>query len=266
MDFDAFERSSWEGRAEAYERGFALMTAHLVEPLLNSAAVGPRTRLLDVGCGPGPVTAAALALGARVTSVDADLDMAELVARRHPHTEVRVAVLPDLPFPDESFDAVIGNFVVNHTGDPAAAARELHRVLRPGGTIALTCWKYPEHRAGAVFSEALRSAGADHPADVPTESPFSAYAEPTPFARLLAEAGFEGAAADTLRWTHRVDPGVWWADVLAGTALTGTVIARQGPATIDRIRAEYDRIVAGYATPDGRVALPACALLAHAVR
>ncbi|MEU5879402.1 class I SAM-dependent methyltransferase [Spirillospora sp. NPDC047279] len=265
MDFDAFERANWEGRAEAYERGFARLTAHTVEPLLNSAGVGPRTRLLDIGCGPGPVTAAALALGAQVTAVDADLDMVELVARRHPHAQVRVAALPELPFPDEAFDAVIGNFVVNHTGDPAAAAAELYRVLRPGGTIALTCWDYPAHKASGVFGEALRAAGVTPPADVPAEIPFSAHAGRRAFGRLLADAGFEGAAADSLAWAHRVDPDVWWEDVLAGTAMTGASISRQDPGVQAEIKAEYDRLVAGYA--DGaEVALPARALLAHATR
>ncbi|GAA2580826.1 class I SAM-dependent methyltransferase [Actinomadura fulvescens] len=266
MDVDAFERAAWEGRAAAYDRGFARLTAHTVEAVLNSAAAGPRTRLLDIGCGPGPVTAAALTLGAQVTAADADLDMVELVARRHPHAQVRVAALPGLPFPDESFDAVAGNFVIEHTGDPVAAAAELHRVLRPGGTIVLTCWTYPGNRAVAVFSEALRAAGAEHPAGVPAETPFSAHAEPKPFARLLTEAGFEGAAADILRWTHRVDPDAWWADVLAGTTRTGAAITGQDAATIDRIKAEYDRAAAGYVTAGDEVALPACALLAHAVR
>src|SRR5689334_13994637 len=107
-DFDAFERSAWQGRAEIYDRGFARLTVRIAEPLLNSARVDARTRLLDIGCGPGPVTAAALGRGAEVTAVDADLDMMELVARRHPHATVRMAALPDLPFPDAEFDAVTG--------------------------------------------------------------------------------------------------------------------------------------------------------------
>lgn len=264
--FDSFERSSWQGRAAAYERGFARVTAHAVGPLLNSAGVDGRTRLLDIGCGPGPVTTAALARGAQVTSVDADLDMAEVVARRHPEAHVRLAVLPELPFPDGEFDAVVGNFVINHTGDPGAAVAELHRVLRPGGTIALSCWRYPGMRANAIFAEAVAAAGAERPADVPEDVPFGQYAEPGPFARLLTMEGFRGAATDVLTWEHRVDPGEWWDDVIAGTALNGAVISRQDTETIERIRAEYDRIVKAYATGDGQVSMPVCALLAHATR
>ncbi|MEO3792041.1 class I SAM-dependent methyltransferase [Nonomuraea sp. B10E15] len=124
--------------AEAYERGFARLSAHTVAPLLAQARETRAPRLLDVGCGTGVVTAAALALGIEVTAVDPDPGMLELVARRHPHATVRAAALPDLPFADEAFDAIAGNFVINRVPDTAAALGELHRVLRPGGTIALS--------------------------------------------------------------------------------------------------------------------------------
>lgn len=265
-DFDSFERATWQGRAQAYERGFARVTAHTVEPLLNTARVNARTRLLDVGCGPGPVTTAALARGAQVTSVDADLDMVEVVARRHADAHVRVAALPELPFADEEFDAVAGNFVINHTGDPVAAVAELYRVLRPGGSLALTCWSYPGMRANAIFGEATEAAGVERPDDVPEAAPFAPYAVPDRFTRLLTDAGLSGTATDTVGWRHVVDPAEWWDDVLAGTVFNAAVILRQPPATVARIRAEYDRIVAQYATADGTVALPADALLAHGTR
>lgn len=264
--FDSFERAAWRGRASAYDRGFARLTAHTVEPLLDRAGVGAGTRLLDIGCGPGPVTAAALARGAHVVSTDAEADMAAHVARRHPDARVHVAVLPELPFADGAFDAVVGNFVINHTGDPVAAAAELCRVLRPGGALALTTWHYPGMRANTVFHDAVEAAGVPHPDDVPAEAPFAAYAEPEPFARLLTGAGLRDVRTEPFAWEHHVDPAVWWDDVLSGTILNGAVINRQPPETYARIRAEYDRIVARYGTGDGRVALPARALLAHGVR
>lgn len=53
MDFDAYERELWAGRADAYQRGFARLTAHTVGALLDAAGVEAGTRLLDVGTGPG---------------------------------------------------------------------------------------------------------------------------------------------------------------------------------------------------------------------
>lgn len=264
--FDAFERSAWRGRAPAYDRGIARLTARTAEPLLDRAGVGAGTRLLDIGCGPGPVTGAALARGALVTSADAEESMAKLTAARHPEARVHVAVLPELPFADQTFGAVVGNFVINHTGDPAAAVGELCRVLRPGGALALTCWRHPGARPTGVFGEAVQAAGVPWPADVPQETPFAAYAEPEPFAGLLSAAGLEAVRTETLAWDHHVDPDAWWDAVLSGTITNAAVINRQPPDVRARIRAEYDRILAGYATGDGRAALPARALLAHGTR
>src|SRR5580704_13710703 len=92
MDFDAYERRLWAGRATAYERGFARLTAHTAEPLLDAAGVKAGTRMLDVGTGPGVVARAAVARGAQVTAVDAEPSMAEAAARNVPGLDVRVAV------------------------------------------------------------------------------------------------------------------------------------------------------------------------------
>ncbi|MEU4803858.1 methyltransferase domain-containing protein [Actinosynnema sp. NPDC023587] len=57
-------------------------------------------------------------------------------SRTAPGVDVWVSALPDLPFADESFDAVVGNFVFNHVGQPRAAVTELRRVTSRGGRVA----------------------------------------------------------------------------------------------------------------------------------
>ncbi|GAB3973254.1 hypothetical protein GCM10029978_052190 [Actinoallomurus acanthiterrae] len=74
MDFDAYERRLWAGRAADYDRAFARMTAHSTGALLDTAEVAQGTRLLDVGTGSGVMAEAAAARGARVTAVDATGD------------------------------------------------------------------------------------------------------------------------------------------------------------------------------------------------
>lgn len=158
----------------AYHRGFARLTAHTVDPLLNLVRKSRSPRLLDLGCGTGVVSEAALALGAEVTAVDDDLDMLEFTARRLPHAQVRLASLPELPYPEATFDAVAGNFVINHVNDLPAALAELHRVLRPGGTLALSWWKAGELTATEVLSAAIEAAGmpwAPRPAPSPSTRP-----------------------------------------------------------------------------------------------
>ncbi|WP_336208952.1 class I SAM-dependent methyltransferase [Nonomuraea sp. LPB2021202275-12-8] len=254
--------------AEAYERGFARLSAHTVASLLEpivTAATGPRPgegaatglgpHLLDVGCGSGVVTARALALGARVTAVDADPAMVELTARRHPRARVRAAALPELPFADGTFHAVAGNFVINHVPEPLAALRELRRVVRPGGTVALTWWKSDEMTATGLIAEAITAAGVPYE---PPPGPFAAVAAPETFSALMREAGFSGVGVRTLRWRHRADPGSWLTDVVAAGGPRFGLIADQPPMIAERIRAHYIRLAAPYVSEG----FPVCARLA----
>ncbi|MFI7133016.1 class I SAM-dependent methyltransferase [Nonomuraea sp. NPDC050153] len=242
--------------AEAYDRGFAQLSSHTVGPLLDRACA---PRLLDVGCGTGVVTSAALALGAQVTAVDADPGMLRLTARRHPYATIRRAALPDLPFDDEEFDAIAGNFVINHVPDTAGALKELHRVLRPGGTIALTWWKSDEMTATNVFADAIADAGVPYE---PPARPFTGNDTPRRFTELLEAAGFEAAAVEPVRWRHRVDPAVWWDDIVQAGGPRFAMIAKQPRETVERIRACYTRLAAPYE----REGFPVCAYLAHAAR
>jgi SAM-dependent methyltransferase len=264
-DFDAFERVMWAGQAAAYERGFARLAAHTADALLDAAGVARGTGVLDVGTGPGTVARAAWRRAARVTAVDADPQMVETAARNVPGLDVRLAQLQELPFPDAAFDAVVGNFVINHVGEPEVALGELRRVLRPAGRLALTCWPLPGSRAQSIVMDAMESAGVVWPADVPS-TPFYAHGNPAAFHDLVAGAGFSDVVVDEIVWEHAVDPEAWWAGPRSGVGSTGYVLSRQDQATIARVKAAYDEIAARYATEDGQVALPAQALLAHATR
>jgi SAM-dependent methyltransferase len=266
MDFDAYERRLWAGQGAAYERGFARLTAYTVGALLDAAGVTAGTRLLDVGTGPGVAARAAVGRGARVTAVDAEPSMAEAAARNVPGLDVRVALLPDLPLDDGEFDAVTGNFVINAVGDPEAALAELRRVLGPGGRLALTCWRYPPSPAVGIAADAIEAAGVPWPDDIPVP-PFRVYSSPSAFEALLIGTGFAEATAREVSWEHRVDPAQWWEDVyLSRVGANGLVISRQDPATVARIKDEFDRLVARYAVDGGQVALPAVAVLASGSR
>jgi SAM-dependent methyltransferase len=265
MDFDAYARGLWSGRAATYERGFARLTVHTVPALLDAVGAGVGTRLLDVGTGPGLVAGAAVARGARVTAVDAEPSMVEAAARNVPGLDVRAAALPDLPLPDAEFDAVTGNFFINATGEPAAVLAELRRVLRVGGRLALTCWRYPPSTAVGIAGEALDAAGVPWPDDIPVP-PFRAYSTPEAFAALLRQAGFSGVTARLESWEHRVDPAQWWEVYRSGVGSYGVVMGRQDGAALERVKDEFGRLAARYAAGDGAVALPAVAVLASGTR
>ena len=102
----------------------------------------PGMRLLDLGCGPGSITAG-LAAGLRAVGVDRDPVAIETVP-------VAAADAAALPFPDASFDAVVSTFGVMFTADQDKAAAELVRVCKPGGKIGLANWT-PDGFIGQVF-------------------------------------------------------------------------------------------------------------------
>jgi len=126
----------------------SVLQSHRWRTAANSAAyllgdLQPGYSLLDVGCGPGTITAdlAALVAPGPVTAVDMEpaiLDEARGVARSRGLTNVRfeVADAHHLPYDDASFDVVHAHQVLQHLPDPVTALGELRRVCRPGGVVA----------------------------------------------------------------------------------------------------------------------------------
>lgn len=262
--FDRAERRMWSGRAEAYDSTFARLCAHPVPALLDAAGVGAATYVLDVGTGTGTAALAAQKRGARVRAVDAEPGMVDLARGRGIPADV--AVLPELPFPDGEFDAVVGNFVLNHVGSPRTALAELRRVLRPGGRLALTLWSTGRQAGMELFGRALDAAGVVRPPDLPRLDP----AEDFPRTEegvtgLLTEAGFHDATCAETRFVHRPGAEEWWSAAASGLATIGLVVTAQDAGTVVRIRREYDRIAAAEYTEGGELSLEHGALLARGV-
>jgi SAM-dependent methyltransferase len=263
MTFDETERARWAGGAEAYAETFAPFCAGPAADLLDVAGVGPGTAVLDVGTGTGTVAALAAGRGARVTAVDAEPSMVAATAARVPAADVRPATLPGLPFPDGTFDAVVANFVINHVGDPAAAVRELRRVTRPGGQVAITIWPHPAPAAQGLWSMVYRHAGVEVSGLVGVENAKNFPRTADGVTGLLASAGLTAVSCERIEWVHETTPEAWWGGAAAGLNATGTVLRRQTPDGQARIRESFDQVTAEFRTPEGRLALPTAALIAH---
>lgn len=265
--FDESERHIWAGRGAAYAGTFAKLCAYPVPRLLDAAEVEAGGRVLDVGTGPGTVAAAACARGAKVTAVDAEPTMVELARQAAPFADVRVATLPELPFEDGEFDAVVGNFVLNHVGRPMAALAELRRVVRPDGWIALTIWSTPPASGQALIGRAIQAAGAVRPSHLPPLPPEDDFPRTEEgLTALLESAGLRGADCDMVRWDHRASAEEWWNGPESGVAFTGQMVQSQTPQVRAEIRRRFDLLSAEFAGADGILTLPHAALLVRARR
>ena len=189
--FDRYEAAGWDMVAALYERVWSPITSQAVDSLLAAASVGSGLRVVDIGTGAGDAAGRASERGAQATGVDVAAAMVEIAGRRYPAASFVEASVAELPFADGSFDAAVGNIVIQHVGEPERAAREIARVLVPGGRVALSTWEAPER---SPFFAALLGAISDAQVPPPTEIPpgpsFFQYANDDAFRGLLRTAGF----------------------------------------------------------------------------
>jgi SAM-dependent methyltransferase len=128
--------------ADAYDRFMGRYSRPLAPLFADFARIAPGLSVLDVGCGPGVLTAelAARVGAAGVTAIDPSASFVEAVRERHPHVDVREGPAERLPFPDREFDAAVAQLVVHFMADPVAGLREMARVTRRHGTVAACVW------------------------------------------------------------------------------------------------------------------------------
>jgi SAM-dependent methyltransferase len=129
---------------EAYDAYMGRYADRLAPLLIGFAGVQPGERAVDVGCGPGSLTAAlGQVLGPeQVAAVDPSEPFAAASAERVPAADVQVGAAESLPWPDNTFDAALAQLVVNFMSDADVGVAEMRRVVRPGGTIAACTWDY----------------------------------------------------------------------------------------------------------------------------
>lgn len=220
----------------AYARSFAALCGGTVELLLDRTHGDDH---LDVGCGAGTLAVAAAGRGRRVLAVDRDSDMTGLTRAAAEGLDVRVAgaSLPALGLPDATFDVVTANFVVNHVPDPRAAVRELGRVVRPGGQVAVTSWTSRPTLQAQLFRDSFAAAGAvPVPGQrLPEHLDYERSVEGV--AGLLTQAGLTVSASGERCWDWRVSWTDLWAGISGGVGGVGETYLAQ----TDEVRADVER-------------------------
>jgi SAM-dependent methyltransferase len=130
--------------ADAYDRFMGRYSVQLGPQMADLAGVQPGQRVVDVGCGPGALTAELVRREAHVSAVDPSPQFVAAARERHPEADIREANAEDLPFADGEFDAALAQLVVHFMADPVAGLREMARVTRADGTLAACVWDNAE--------------------------------------------------------------------------------------------------------------------------
>jgi SAM-dependent methyltransferase len=150
---------SFDVAAEAYDRFMGRYSQLLSAQLADLAGVRGGQRALDVGCGPGALTAELVArLGpAAVAAVDPSEPFVAAARTRHPGVEVVRASAERLPFADDTFDAALAQLVVHFMADPVAGLTEMSRVTRRDGVVVACVWDHAGDRGPlSIFWQAAR--------------------------------------------------------------------------------------------------------------
>ncbi|MDI3407040.1 class I SAM-dependent methyltransferase [Streptomyces cavernicola] len=203
----------------------SVLRSHTWRTAANSAAyllgeLKPHMKILDVGCGPGTITAdlAALVPDGRVTGVDAApdiLDRARATAaeRGLDNVEFAVADVHALDFPDDTFCVAHAHQVLQHVGDPVQALRELRRVVKPGGIVAVRDSDY------AAMTWFPSTPGLDDWRELYERVARANGGEPDAGRRLKSwalAAGLTNVTASSSTWTFSTEEErAWWSGLWA---------------------------------------------------
>jgi ubiquinone/menaquinone biosynthesis C-methylase UbiE len=210
---------TYDDVAETYERVHAPRFAEVARDLLQLAELPGGGRILDVGTGTGVAAQAAAEAGHAVVGADESPGMLAVGHRVRPALPLVAATAIDLPFPDRSFDAVVGSFVLAHFTKVETALFDAIRVLSGGGRVAFSSWADGVDDYQLAWREQVESV-------VPREMLAPAFSEAAPWhdrfrdrnavEEVLLQAGLRHVRTETVkyRWTYTLDDyveglGVW---------------------------------------------------------
>jgi ubiquinone/menaquinone biosynthesis C-methylase UbiE len=263
---------------EVYTHGHheSVLRSHTWRTAENSAAyllphLAPGLALLDVGCGPGTITAdlAERVAPGRVVGLDRagePLDQARLDAAERGLTNLEYVVgdVYALDFPDAAFDVVHAHQVLQHLIDPVAALREMARVTRPGGVIAVRdadyaamTW-YPETQGLTRWLEVYRAVAHGNGAEPDAGRMLLAWARRAGFTDVTPSAGV---------WCYAT-PGdrAWWSGLWADR-ITRSALADHAVGSGATDREELQRLAEAWHAwgeqPDGWFAVLHGELVIH---
>ena len=277
VDHKQRQKAQWAAAAAGWDRRYdwyASVFAPLASWCCVAAGVEPGIRLLDVACGTGLVTLPAARLAGsngRVVAIDLAPDMISSVTRRARRenletVEAHEMDAEDMQFDDGSFDAVTCACGLMFVPDAPRALREIRRVLRPGGRIAVAVWDEPGK--SSFLTLAGRAAAATLPPAPPAPGAPGGFrfSGPGELVGLLREAGFAGVAVESLPLPIECVSTAEYIEII--TDMSAGMKARLSalpPGDRARFRTQVDEAARQYQY-DGRLRLVATAVCAAGTR
>lgn len=241
--------------ARAYEDlHVRALFAEWVGPVLDAAGVRSGQRVLDVACGTGVLTRAAVARvgsSGRVAGLDPAPGMLAVARELEPSVDWRPGVADALPFEDRSFDAVVSQFGMMFFPDPTAAVREMLRVLRPGGGLGVAVWDSLERTPAYLAEVELLERTAGPRAADALRAPF-VLGDPSRVVDIFraADAGAPEVTTRTGRGDFPSVRSMVEADLRGWLPLMGVDLPE---ALIVQILEEAEHVLAPFVTSEGRV-------------
>jgi SAM-dependent methyltransferase len=252
--------------AEAYEALFvpALFEAYAPK-LADAAGLAEGERVLDVACGTGIVAREAVrrcgATGS-VAGIDLGAGMIAVARRLAPGVDFREGDALALPWPGAAFDVVVCQFGLMFFPDREHAVREMARVLRRGGRLAVAVWAAIEANTAYAEEAVLVERVAGAAAAAPLRAPY-ALADTVALSRLLASAGLSSIEIVTHTSEARFPSvrAMIEADVRGWLPLMGVTL---DDATADAIVGEAEVALARHVAADGSMRFEVAAHIATA--
>ena len=221
--------------ASAYDRFMGRFSVQLGPPFADFAGVEAVGRVLDVGCGPGGLTAElAVRLGAEnVSAIDPSEAFVEAARARNPKVDVRHAPAEEIPFAGDTFDFALAQLVVHFMTDAVAGLREMARVTRRSGAVAACVWDY---YGGMSPLSPFWSALEEFDPAAENESQLAGAREGQ-LGDLFREAGLEDVQESSLSvGVEFASFEEWWAPYELGVGPAGAYVAKLAEARREELR------------------------------
>jgi SAM-dependent methyltransferase len=220
---------SFDVAADAYDQFMGRYSRLLSPQLADLAGIRAGQRAIDVGCGPGAMTAELVArLGAtNVAAVDPSEPFVDAVRARYPGVDVRQASAEQLPFEERTFDAALAQLVVHFMSDPVAGLAEMARVVRRDGVVVACVW---DHAGGQGPLSTFWQAAHDLDPAVHDESQLAGAREGH-LLELFEAAGLRDVEGSTVAAVlEHPSFEEWWEPYTRGVGPAGAYAAGLDPA------------------------------------